>query len=70
MNTANDFEKDFLKLMINSVYGKAMKNLRKKTNVRLVKNAEDFLKYTGKPTYITHKILVKIMLLFMKLNRF
>ena len=38
--------------------------------MRLVNNAEDLLKDTSKPTYITHKILVKIMLLFMKLNRF
>ena len=28
--------------------------------MRLVTNAEDFLKYTSKPTYITHKIFGKI----------
>ena len=59
MNAANDFEKYFFKLMINSVYGKTMENLRKRINVRLVNKAEDFLKYTSKPTYITHKIFVK-----------
>ena len=69
-NAANSFEKDFLKLMINSVYGKTMENLPKRINVRLVNNAKDFLKYTSKPTYIVYKILVKIMLLFMKLNQF
>ena len=36
-----------------------MENLRKRINVRLVNNAEDFLKYTSKPTYITHKIFGK-----------
>ena len=41
--------------MINSVYGKTMKNLRKRINVQLVYNT-DFLKYTSKLTYITHKI--------------
>ena len=56
MNAANDFEKEFLKLIINSVYGKTMENLRKRINVRLINNAEDFLKYTSKPTYITHKM--------------
>ena len=43
-NVANSFKKDFLKLIINSVY------------VRLVNNEKDFLKYTSRPAYITHKI--------------
>ena len=41
-NVANDFEKDFFKLMISSVYGKTMENLRKRINVRLVTNKKDF----------------------------
>ena len=55
MNAANDFETDFLKLMINSVYGKTMENLRKRMNVRLVNNEKDFLKYASRPTYIGYK---------------
>ena len=58
-NASNNFEKDFFKLMINFVYGKTIENLRKRINVRLVNNAEDLLKYTSKPTYITHKIFGK-----------
>ena len=55
MNAAHDFDKDFFKLLINSVYGKTMENLRKRINVRLVNNEKDFLKYTIRPTYITCK---------------
>ena len=55
MNAANDFEKYFFKLMINSIYGKTMENLRKRINVRLVNNEKDFLKYTSRPTYIGYK---------------
>ena len=36
-----------------------MENLCKKIYVRLVNNAKDFLKYTSRPTYITHKIFGK-----------
>ena len=58
-NADNDFEKEFLKLMINSVYGKTMENLGKRINERLVNNEKDFLKYTSRPTYVIHKIFDK-----------
>ena len=58
-NAANSFKKDFLQLMINSVYGKTMKNLRKRINVRLVNNEKYFFKYTSRPIHITHKIFDK-----------
>ena len=46
-------------MITNSVYGKSMENLQKRINVRLVNNEKDFLKYTSKPTHITHKIFDK-----------
>ena len=60
-NAINDFDldKDFFKLMTNSIYGKTIENLRKRINVRLVNNATDFLKYTSRPTYVTHKLFDK-----------
>ena len=33
-----------------------MENLRKRIDVKLVSNVRDFLKYTSRQTYITHKI--------------
>ena len=45
--------------MISSVYGKTMENLQKRINVRLVNNEKDFLKYTSRPTHITHNIFAK-----------
>ena len=42
INASNDFQKDFFKLMVNSVYGKTIENLRKRMNVRLVNNENIF----------------------------
>ena len=55
-NAVNNFEKDFLKLMTYSVYGKTMETLQKRVNVRLVKY---FSKYTSRSIHITHKIFLK-----------
>ena len=50
-NAANSFQKKFLKSMINSVSGKTMENF--------LNNEKYFLKYTSRPTHITHKIFDK-----------
>ena len=53
----NNFEKDFFKLMNNSVFGKTMENIRNRVNVKLVNTGEQFKKLTAKPNYESRKIL-------------
>ena len=52
----HDFEKDYYKLMNNSVFGKTMENIRKRCNVYLETDPEHFLRQTAKPTFISCKI--------------
>ena len=52
----NNFESDFFKLMINSVFGKTMENIRNRVNIKLVNTGEQFKKLTAKPNYESRKI--------------
>ena len=48
---ANSFEKDFFKLMNNSVFGKTIENIRKRQNVFLIDNREKAAKLTCRPNF-------------------
>ena len=51
----NDFEKDFFKLMNNSVFGKTMENVRKHRDIKLVTTEKRRLKLVSEPHYHTTK---------------
>ena len=54
---SNDFEKDFFKLMKNSVFGKTMENVRKHRDIKLVKTDYKRNKLVSKPNYHTMKLI-------------
>ena len=58
-NGVNSFEKDFLKLMSNSVFGKTMESLTKRTSVKLIHNSKDYVRSVSKPNFISQKIFSK-----------
>ena len=54
--TTNEADKNHFKLLNNAAYGKTMENMRKIIKIRIVKNSQDFIKYTSRPTYINWKV--------------
>ena len=52
----NNFEKDFFKLMNNSVFGKTMENIRNRVDVKLVNTEEKLRKLVAKPNFRSRKI--------------
>ena len=51
----NDFEKDFFKLMYNSVFGKIMENIRKHRDIKLVTTDKRRNQLESEPNYHTTK---------------
>ena len=51
--------KSLHKLIKKAIYGTTRENLRNRINVKLVNNQKDYLKYTSKRSYMSHKIFDK-----------
>ena len=51
MASKNEFEKDFFKLMNNSVFGKTMENIRNHRDMKLATSEQKYEKYVMKPNF-------------------
>ena len=57
----NDFEKDFFKLMNNSVFGKTMENIRNRVDIKLVTDEAKASKLISKPSFDRRNFFVRIL---------
>ena len=53
------FSQNVFKLLINSIYGKAMENIRKRISVKLINKSKDYLRCVSKPNSVSQKIFSK-----------
>ena len=65
----NEFEKDYFKLMNNSVFGKSMENVRDRIEIKTAFDEKYFRKYISKPNFHSSKTLVEDKMVLMKLNK-
>ena len=54
-NAKNEFERDFFKLMNNSVFGKTMENIRNHRDMKLVTSDKRRKRLVSEPNYYSHK---------------
>ena len=53
--TQNEFEKNFFKVINNSVFGKAMENVRNHTDIKLITSDERRKRLVSEPNYHSNK---------------
>ena len=62
-NAKNDFEKDFFKLMNNSVFGKTMENVRNHRDIKLVTTDKRRSILASEPNYHSSKHISKDLMI-------
>jgi hypothetical protein len=74
-NAKSQFEIDFYKLIVNSIYGKSIQNNRKHVNIKLALNQNQAKRWVSKPNYETftimnqNKAIIKMKKSTVKLDR-